>query len=194
MRVCLIYFTGTYNTRYIAKQISESFINKGHSCELFEFGVNDFFKMDSTSFDLIGLGYPIYGFNSPKIFNQAIRKLKSNNQNYFIFKTSGESFQINNVSSRTLIKIMRKKHSNYLGEYHFLMPYNIHFRFDDRLVKQMLINDKKLLEVLVYNVSNNKKHPLTMRTIDKIYSFFVSIQKLEDQSILFFTRLIKINA
>lgn len=178
MEICLVYFTGTFNTRKIANLIKQSLSIDNFNCDLFEFGKDNLKDIDFNKYDIIGLGYPIYGFNSPMPFNKEIRQLRIKNKRYFVFKTSGESFKINNVSSRVINRIMRRRKNEFLGEYHFLMPYNIHFRFDDRLVKEMMIMNHKLIEILSYNLKNNKKHKLNKRNIDQIFSFLISIQKI----------------
>lgn len=39
-----------------------------------------------------------------------------------------------------------------MNEKHFILPYNIHFRYNDNFVKQLLIYDNKLVNVLIYEI------------------------------------------
>jgi ferredoxin len=57
----------------------------------------------------------------------------------FIFKTSGEGLPLNDASSYQAIRLLKKKGFEVLSDTHFLMPYNIIFRFSDPLAKQMYV-------------------------------------------------------
>ena len=48
-------------------------------------------------------------------------------QKFFIYKNSGETLAMNNASSRILLRRMAARGAVLKGEYHFVMPYNIHF-------------------------------------------------------------------
>lgn len=177
MRIVIIYFTGTYNTRYLVNQIQHGLKDK------YEISKIDLFEIDNksqiinlTQYDLIIFSYPIYGFNIPYFFLNYLRKLNfPKDKKYIIAKQSGECLKINNTSSRKLIKLLK---GSIVKEYHFLMPYNIHFRFDDNFVKQLLIHNDKLLEILLYELDNNETKLLKYSPIDQINSFFVSIQSI----------------
>ena len=62
MKAALIYFTGTYNTRFLSKKVEERLVKLGYEVELFE--VDSALEVkDFSSYNLIGFSYPIYGFN-----------------------------------------------------------------------------------------------------------------------------------
>ena len=61
MRILLIYYTGTYNTRYLTNKLKDRFINKGDEVDTVEINV-DTKAIDTSNYDLIGFSYPIYGF------------------------------------------------------------------------------------------------------------------------------------
>ncbi|MCI5745880.1 MAG: EFR1 family ferrodoxin [Erysipelotrichaceae bacterium] len=178
MRYLLIYYTGTNNTQYLCKELEKKLKNDGHIVDIFKIK-SDSDIIDTSSYDYIGLSYPIYGFNSPMPFNKYLRKLKFNkNQKYFIFKNSGEVFAMNNTSSRVIKRIMKKKKSIFVGEYHFVMPYNIHFRFEDEFIYQAFKYNEKLLEVMLYNINHDILYYPKSNLLYEIASFFVSIQKI----------------
>lgn len=178
MRYLLIYYTGTYNTRYLTNQIKERLIKNGNEVDTIEIDCNTpIIKTDN--YDIIGFSYPIYGFNSPLPFNKYVRKLKFNkNQKYFIYKNSGEVLAMNNASSRILIRIMKRQKVKLIGEYHYVMPYNIHFPFEDSFVKQILIYNNKLMDIMFYNFEHNKIARIKSNIIYDIGAFFVGIQKI----------------
>ena len=67
MKILLIYFTGTYNTRYLTDKVEAEFMRRGHEVDRVEIACDTPVK-DVSSYDLLGFGYPIYGFNSPLPF------------------------------------------------------------------------------------------------------------------------------
>lgn len=178
MKYLLIYYTGTHNTRFLTNQLKRRLEEDNHQVETVE--INCRTKVvDPKGYDYIGLSYPIYGFNAPRPFNKYLRKLKFNKgQKYFIFKNSGEVLAMNNTSSRVPKRIMRHKNAKFIGEYHFVMPYNIHFRFPDEFIKEAMGYNKKLLEIMLYNINHNILYYPKSNLIYEIASFFVSIQKI----------------
>ena len=178
MKVLFIYYTGTYNTRLLSNQLKNELEKKGDKVDTVEINVETEI-VDTSGYDLIGFSYPIYGFNSPLPFNKYVRKLKFNkNQKYFIYKNSGETLAMNNASSRILIRIMNRQKVKFVGEYHFVMPYNIHFPFEKEFVKQILEYNKKLMAIMLYNLDNGIIFKIKSNVIYNIAAFFVGIQKI----------------
>lgn len=178
MKYLLVYYTGTYNTRFLTNLVKERLEKEGNFVDTVEINYATSI-VDTSSYDIIGFSYPIYGFNSPLPFNKYVRKLKFNkNQKYFIYKNSGEVFAMNNASSRILIRIMKKWKVKLLGEYHYVMPYNIHFPFEDSFVKQILEYNDKLLDVMLYNFKHEIVHKIKSNIFYNIAAFFVGIQKI----------------
>lgn len=178
MKYLLIYFTGTHNTRYLTNLLKRRLELDCHEVVTLEIKC-DTEAIDTSGYDYIGLSYPIYGFNAPLPFNKYLRKLKFNeNQKYFIYKNSGEVWALNNSSSRVPKRIMKRKKCKFVGEYHFVMPYNIHFRFPDEFIKEALEYDKKLMEVMLYNIDHNIMYYPKSNIIYDIASIIVSIQKI----------------
>lgn len=191
MRVLLIYYTGTYNTRFLVSKVEERFKEIGDSVEKIEVDA-DTEKIDVTSFDYIGISYPIYGFNVPHPFIKYLKKLIfKKNQKYFIFKNSGETLPINNASSRKIIRILNKYKVNFCGEYHFIMPYNIHFEFPYNFIRQIIDEDKKLLDIMFYNLEHNICPAIKSKFIYNIGAFFVGIQSFGGNINSFFYKVDK---
>ena len=62
MKIAIVYFTGTYNTRYLAEKIQNMF---SHAEEIKVVEVRrDSEIIDLNNYDLLFVGYPIYGFTS----------------------------------------------------------------------------------------------------------------------------------
>lgn len=178
MKILCIYYTGTYNTRYLTKMLTETLAPHGHSVTAVEIAA-DTPPVSTEGYDLIGFGYPIYGFNSPLPFNRYVQKLRfAAGQRYFIYKNSGETLAMNNASSRILLRRMKRQGAVCVGEYHFVMPYNIHFRFDRDFVREILQKDRKLCEILRYNLENGVVASIPSKRIYNIAAATVGIQKI----------------
>ena len=178
MKFLLVYFTGTYNTRFLTDRITDELVARGHSVDKVEIH-NDTPIADTNGYDFIGFSYPIYGFNTPRSFDKYLKKLKFNKgQKYFIYKNSGETLAMNNASSRRILRRMKRKKAVFAGEYHFVMPYNIHFKYDNDFVKEILVKDQKLAKIMIYNLENGVVKQLKSKFIYNFAAFFVSIVKV----------------
>ena len=119
MKFLLVYYTGTYNTRYLTERITENLISSGHTVDKVEINI-DTPIVSTEGYDFIGFSYPIYGFNTPLAFDKYIKKLKFiKGQKYFIYKNSGETLAMNNASSRGVLRLMKRRKAVFAGEYHF---------------------------------------------------------------------------
>lgn len=192
MKCLLVYYTGTYNTRYLTNMLKEKLVNKGIEVDTYEMDVLNMEKLDYSSYDLLGIGYPIYGFNVPSRFLKFIRKQRfPKGLKAFIYKNSGETYHANDASSINIYHKLKRSKIRIENEYHFMMPYNIHFKFEDALVSEILKMDDKLLDILVKEVleeiPNIKKYKLLHRFITAVVklqyiggdvnSFFYRIKK-----------------
>ena len=155
MNCLLIYFTGTFNTRYITNMLKGRLEGEGWTVSVHEIDPLDNRRLDLSAYDIIGLGYPIYGYCAPWAFLRFIRAQKfPKGMKVFIYKNSGETEHANDASSKYVLRKLRRDGVIMKNEYHFIMPHNIHFRFDDYLVKEMLQMDATLMDILVYEVKN----------------------------------------
>ncbi|MDD5952978.1 MAG: EFR1 family ferrodoxin [Oscillospiraceae bacterium] len=189
MRVLLIYYTGTYHTRYLTEQVKARFVAKGCLVDTLEITC-DAAPVKTDGYDLIGFSYPIYGFNSPRPFNRYVKTLTFHKgQRYFIYKNSGEVLAINNASSRWLIRYLHRFAMELQGEYHFVMPYNIHFPYARDFVRQILHYDQKLLDILFYDLAHGTGKAIPSRWYYDLAAFFVSIQKIGGDLNSFFYRV-----
>lgn len=178
MKFLLVYFTGTYNTRYLTERVAKNLIERGHTVDKVEINKETPIA-DTKGYDFIGFSYPIYGFNTPLAFDKYIKKLEfTPGQKYFIYKNSGETLAMNNASSRGVLRLMKRRKAVFAGEYHFVMPYNIHFKYDDAFVREILEKDEKLAKIMIYNLENGKLHEVKSKFIYNFSAFFVGIVKI----------------
>lgn len=177
MKILLLLFSGTNNTYEVARLMTSDFVSQGHECDIIRVDIDTPF-VDLSGYDLIGFGYPIYAFNEPRFFWRYIKKLLLNKRaKYFVFKSSGETLALNNASSRRIIRHLRRAKCEVLGDYHFVMPYNIHFRFDDAFVKEILQYDQKLSKIAVYNILHNRQSFLKSNFVYDFLAWVIGIQR-----------------
>lgn len=177
MRCLLIYFTGTFNTRYVSQRLKERLEQVDYEVELYEIDPLKTERLDLKKYDLVGLGYPIYGYNAPWPFLKFIRHQKfPKGIRTFIYKNSGETEKVNDASSLFVWRKLKRSGALIENEYHFLMPYNIHFRFDERLVKEILMMDDKLYDILIYEITHRIPNIKRYKLWHKIVTRVVSIQ------------------
>ena len=177
MKILIINFSGTGHTTLCGDYIGEAFKELGNEVSrlVVKQGMSN--DIDYNQYDLIGFGYPIHAFNPPQFFNNFIKKLpKVENKNYFFFKVSGEPFHLNDASSYHMFKKLKKKGFNLIAEKHFLMPYNIMFRYHDSIAKQMYLYLKPLTKAFVLGIENNEPETIKYRLGHKILSFFLRIE------------------
>lgn len=175
MHVLLLYYTGTYNTRFLSNRIKERMERDGDIVTLYEINPLNTERLDFTGYDMLGLGYPIYGFAAPWPFLKFIRHQRfPKGLKTFIYKNSGETYHDNDASSLFVMRKLRRSRVNMRNEYHFGMPYNIHFKYEDKFVREQLFMNDRLIEIMLYelrhNIGNLKRYPLRAR----LNTWFVS--------------------
>lgn len=155
-KILIFYFSGTGHTEYLCKKIKDEFEKNGIAVTLKDVTGKSDCDVDIEDFDLIGFAYPVHAFNPPENFFKFVKDLRIKDKPYFITKNSREALCFNDASSRLLIKNLKRKGCHLVGEKHFLTPYNIHYKNDVRLVKQMLSVLPEKIEEFVLDISNGR--------------------------------------
>jgi len=178
MKKAIIYiFSGTGNTTYSANKIKSALEKSDIHTDVVDISIP--FKLDKQpcDYDIVGVGYPIHAFNCPKIVIDFINRLEKTKSKYtFVFKTSGEPFWMNNASSYLLEKALNKKGLSINQEMHFLMPYNIIFRYKKAIVKQMLTYLDAMTNVFALKVANQEENPPVYHFLTLLTAFIYRIQ------------------
>ena len=158
MKKAIIYvFSGTGNTLLAANEIKDALTKYDYECVVYN--VRQPFQNvpNPNDYDVVGFGYPIHAFNTPKIFLDFVKELPEvNNKLSFIFKTSGEPFWLNNASSFKLLRIIEKKGFMPITDRHLLMPYYIMFRYKDSLAKQMYLHTQDMAKVIAKQINDQR--------------------------------------
>lgn len=148
-KALVLYFSGTGHTKAVAEVLKKRIENElGFSVLLHSIEEGEAPNLEE--FDLVIFSYPIHAFNMPLDYERYIRRLDlSKGKSYAIVKQSGEPHFLNDASSRTLLRRIRRSGKPFHGEWHLLMPYNIHFRYPDSLVKRILEGDRLLIDAFL---------------------------------------------
>ncbi len=145
MKVLIVTFSGTGNTKKIAEAYRSALIARGAEADCLYLPLQE--EPDYGAYDLIGIGYPIHGFNAPANVLAFAKSLPNfaDGKRAFIFKSSGEPVRMSDVSSLKLIRILKKKGVSVLNEYQYVMPYNIIFRHTDAEAYRMWETAQRLV-------------------------------------------------
>ena len=179
MKVLICTFSGTGNTFLAADSIAESLRALGVKIE--QIKIEDIVSIKSPLYlddiDHLLIGYPIHAFNTPKIVVDFAKNLPIvNGIKVSIFKTSGEPFFFNDSSSHMLIKTLEPKGYDFMLEAHFLMPYNIMFRYPDALAKQMYLKTLEMSAGFAEGILNGNHGMIKYGAFNKFISFILRIQ------------------
>lgn len=135
MKVLFCVFSGTGNTLMVAKKIGEELKSLGHETEFYSVRADS--SAPDVQADLVVFGYPVHAFNAPKPMLRFLKTLKANGQKTYLIRTSGEPLGLNDASGITPRRILKKRGFDVLGEFSFVMPYNIIFRHTDEMAARM---------------------------------------------------------
>lgn len=176
-QIAIYYFTGTGNTRIAATAIKHELEQSGFLVSLCEVRKDGKALLDPNDYDIVGFGYPIHAFNTPRFFLKQIKSLPIvKHKPAFIFKTSGEPFGFNKASSWALSRILKHKGFRLLMDRHLLMPYNIMFRYPDALAKQMYVHTHDMAKVIAYDIKVNRKHKVRFNILHLPMMYLFRIQ------------------
>lgn len=179
MRILVFYFSGTGNTRKIAKEYAAAFSALNCEAELRSLPLDgEISSKELESADILGFGYPIHAFNAPEIVIKFVKKINKLNENKraFIFKSSGEPVRMSDVSSLKLIKLLKARNIDVKNEYQYCMPYNIIFRHSDQMAYRMWETAKKLIPIDCDEIINTKPHGVRHMFMGGMLAWFLRIE------------------
>ena len=156
MKCLIAYFSATGNTKKCAELYYEYL--KDNCIDVLMHNIEDGEIDPNYEFDTLFICYPIHGFNAPEIVNKFAKTIKksSSKKKLIILKTSGEPLRINNISSYSLRRILRRRNYKLTNEYHYVMPYDIIFRHTDLMAYNMYEVMKKLIPLDCKDIIDNK--------------------------------------
>lgn len=157
MKGCIVYFSGTGNTEFVAKAIKNEFAQKDVLCDTYEITKNTGFE---DKYDFYVFGGPIYAEMLPDFFTDWVKKniTKGKGRKCIVFST-----QANKVASgpAVLAKDLRKIGFEVVIEDCIVMPNNYYLvlfkKFTEERVNEAVNNAKERAKVIVDKFLNNEK-------------------------------------
>ena len=123
LKVAIFQFSGTGNTYYISQRIQEEIRDKRIICDLYSIESLKESNHLVDHYDVIGLGYPIYGSSIPRIVRKWMNGLRfRTDKRGFVFCTQ---MMFSGDGAAYAARILRKKGYKILEQEHFNMPNNI---------------------------------------------------------------------
>ena len=90
MKIYIIFFSGTGNTAWVIKQLSNELLKRGHVIKIIPCDMENINYKEIESYDVLGIAYPTYASDAPSIIYDVISKLKNvDNKKAFAITTMG---------------------------------------------------------------------------------------------------------
>ena len=182
MKKGIVYcFSGTGNTKKVCQMLKNQLLSYDIDLDIFDITYKAYKTKqfpDANEYDYVGVAYPGHAFNAPYVFNKFVKRLPKakNNQQAFIIKTSGEPFAVNNGASNAAKRYLRKKGYDLRYEKHYLMPYNIMFRYHDGVAKQMYLYSQEMVKVSADKIAKGEKETLRNTFFGLVMCFLGKIE------------------
>ncbi|MCK5817195.1 MAG: EFR1 family ferrodoxin [Candidatus Marinimicrobia bacterium] len=87
MKIALLYFSGTGNTKWLSEILSASLIEKGGTVSIFN--LEDDIEFDAKDFDSILVAHPVYGAHVPRLVSDRVQILIQGNIPIIVIATFG---------------------------------------------------------------------------------------------------------
>ncbi len=163
MKIAIYYFSGTGNTELTVKKWQAEASKYNIDCQLFKIEENPKEDVDVSSYDKIGIAYPIHAFNAPSNVNKFVSHIKKldEKKDAFVIMVSGEYMNLNHSSDNKIRRILKRRNIIVKSEYHYLMPYNMIFRHTEKRAFQMYETMNALVPLDVEDyLKDDKPHKL----------------------------------
>lgn len=156
----LYYFSGTGNTYYIAKKIAHSFSDS----KLIAIGSLNLEIPLKTNAQNIGIVFPVYFYDAPKIVKRFLEKIElSNNPYVFLIANYGAGGGNALANCVSILKSRQIEVSNTMS---FVLPDNsIIFPTPEEKMSQMLKNADQEIEKAIHTLLNQEKSPLPTKKL-----------------------------
>lgn len=137
MKIAVFFFSGTGNTKKVCEAIADEWWAKGEEVSLFPILRGETYP-DARLFDFIVVGFPVHAFNAPASVLSFLKHLPpSGGTPAYLVRTSGEPLAFNDASAVLPRRILKRRGYAVLGEYRYVMPYNIIFRHSEEMAARM---------------------------------------------------------
>ena len=138
-RVCILLFSGTGMTRYVACKIKTELEKQKNQVDIFHIEKTLIQHIPLNSYDMLGIAYPVHSLNAPKIVINFAKQLpNTESMNAFVINTVGGQSNFNLASSELLIRVLTKKGYDVFYDKQFLMPSNFIVKNKEDEVKRLI--------------------------------------------------------
>jgi len=140
MKILILYFSGTGNTKFVAEQISRRLLDRGYStrCE----SIENFEPEEVKSYDFLVFGYPVYGYEMPDFVKSYARQIPPpSSRGVILYSTMAYS---SGNSLRNSAELFIDNDFLVVNTETFLMPGNDHLiitKRDSKFAKRVLATD-----------------------------------------------------
>ncbi|WP_150268745.1 EFR1 family ferrodoxin [Paenibacillus tepidiphilus] len=169
----IFYFSGTGNTELIARGYAEALRRRNLQTELCR--IEDLLGgrqcVDFTSYGLIGIGHPVYGFGAPRLVETFAAGLPAGERTpVFVFKTASSPHAVNHRASKPLIRQLEGKGYEVYHDSLLAMACNFYVKYDERLNKQLYQSALRKLDLLADEIAAGtsrelRVHPLLEKAL-----------------------------
>ena len=176
MRVLFTVFSGTGNTRRAAEYFAERLTSLGHEAEVYMIA-NGRTMPAIDGFDTLIVGYPIHAFNAPAAVLKFMKKLpQGGGKRAYLLRTSGEPSKLNDASGITPRRILKRRGYQLVGEFSYVMPYNIIFRHSDGMAVRMWQAARRRIERDAERVTRGEGAKRKVNAIRRAAAFTLRIE------------------
>lgn len=149
--VVLYIFSGTGNTRYVAEALARELERNGLRVaarpvdrDLIAAGAPE---PDPRDADLVGLAYPVHAWNAPRLVFELIERLPPvpEGKPAFLLRTAGDPLLNGGATAPVRERLLAKGYGVFRDDL-AVMPANMALRYDERLVKHLLLKAERVAE------------------------------------------------
>ncbi|GAU78318.1 EFR1 family ferrodoxin [Fusibacter sp. 3D3] len=156
----LYYFSGTGNTYYIAKKIAHSFSDS----KLIPIGSLNLESPVKTNAQNIGIVFPVYFYDAPKIVKRFLEKIELSDQPYVFLIANYGAGGGNALANCT--SILNARHIGVSSTFSFVLPDNsIIFPTPKAKMPQMLTDADHEIDKTIQSLLNHEKGKLPTQKI-----------------------------
>ncbi|NMS89611.1 hypothetical protein HGQ85_06690 [Clostridioides difficile] len=171
-KLCIFYFSGTGMTEYIINKLKQELESQQFCVECTKIENIKKSKIHLTSYDMVGIAYPVHSFNAPQIVLDFVKTLpNTHSMDTFIIHTAGEDNYVNYASSNLLIKRLDTKGFKVFYNKLFAMPSNFMVKYDDTKTRELIEKADKEIPNIVHNLINRVSYLPNSSTLVKTLSF-----------------------
>ncbi len=177
MKALFCIFSGTGNTLRVAIRLADELKTHGVESEIYRLQTGSPLP-DLGKFDTIIFGYPVHAFNTPVPMLNFIKNLNGDGKKAYIIRTSGEPLKLNDAAGIKPKKILIKRGFDVLGEFSYVMPYNIIFKHTDQMAARMWRCAQKRISRDALSIANSERNTVKVNVFKRAVSFSLRIEHI----------------